>query len=112
MPYKSVSITNTTPFVVATPDYSADRVRLCGGFLSSNATVTVQFQTSTGNTAVSGAFTLIAGVPLVLPTSTYSPGGGRRPGYLQSNTNDALQITLGAANCNVAGALEYILVAE
>ena len=112
MRYALISVTNTTPYVFASAGRSDERVRLTGLAITANTTVTVTFQTTTSNTAISGAMTLIAGVPLVLPASPASPGSGRRPGYLQSSAGDGMQITLGAANCVVTGFAEFCYTAE
>ncbi len=112
MRYASISVTNTTPSVFGVAGSSVERVRLTALAITANTTVTVQFQSSTGNTALSGAMTLVAGVPLVLPASPHSPGSGQRPGYLQTAYGDGLQITLGAANCAVNGFANYVYVTE
>ena len=113
MPYKSVSHANTSAFTVASPQagVSSERVRLVGGALVAANTVTLQFQSNTGSTALSGAMTLIAGTPFVLPASPAAPGGGQRPGYLQSAAGDSLQFVLGG-NTQVSGFLEYITFSE
>lgn len=113
MPYKSVSVANTSVFTVATPEAGMpdERVRLTGGALVAANTTTVQFQTSTGNANLTGAMTLIAGVPLVFPSSPGSPGSGRRYGYLQSLRGDSLQLVLGGS-VQVSGFLEFELVNE
>lgn len=115
MAFKSVSISNTTAFVIGTPQSTSNteggRIRLTGGFLTANATTSITFQTSTGNTAVSGIFPLAANTPFVLPPSPASPGSGTRYGYLQSNKGESLQIVI-AANTTVNGALEFVEVYE
>lgn len=108
MPFKSVSVANTTPLVVANTQAGvSERVRLTGGFLVAANTVSVTFQNVSDNSAVSGTFTLIAGTPLVLPSSPADPCSGERPGYLQTVTNSGLQLVLGS-NVQVSGSLEYV----
>lgn len=111
MPYASVSITNTTVAVIVAAGRSDERVRLTSLCLTSNATATLVFSTSTGNTAISGTMTLATGTPLVLPAAPARPNG-RRDGYMQTNAGDALQITLGTANTRVDGFVEYYYTAE
>lgn len=109
MPYKSVDVSNTTQYLLAAAGNSQERVRLTGGTLVSANTVTVQFQSA--NTALTGNMTLIAGTPLVFPSSPGSPGSGRRYGYLQTNAGDPLNLVLGG-NTQVSGTLEFVYVAE
>lgn len=112
MSFTPVSHANTAVFTIGSPQSGvSERIRLTGGALVSANTVTITFQTSTGNTAVSGAMTLIAGVPLVLPASPADPCSGKRHGYLQSGFGDSLQFTLGGS-VQVSGFLEYVAIAE
>lgn len=111
MPFKLVSRANTDVFTIATPQTSAERVRLVGGTLTAANTVTITFQTSTGNTALTGAMTMVAGVPLSFPPSPPDPGSGYRAGHMQSNAGDNLQFVLGGS-VQVSGVVEYIFIAE
>jgi hypothetical protein len=112
MPYKAVSVANTTEYLIGSPQSSEERVRLTGGVLVAANTVTVTLRSVAGtNTDLTGAMTLVAGTPLVFPSSPFSPGSGRRPGYTQTAANGSLYLVLGG-NTQVSGTLEYELIAE
>lgn len=77
--------------------------RLVGGFLLAANTTTITIYS--GTTALTGAMTLVAGTPLVLPAAPSSPGGGRQA-YLQAADAAALVLNL-SSNVQISGVVEY-----
>lgn len=76
------------------------KIRVLGLVLVVASAVTVKLQ-SGGATDLTGAMSLIVGVPLVLPTS---PNG-----YLQTNSGEKLNLVLGSG-VQVSGVLVYAAV--
>ena len=78
------------------------KIRVLSYTLVAAATVTASFQDGAGGTALTGAMTLIAGVPLVVNL--------QKEGHFQTTVSTLLNLSLGGA-VQVSGHLTYALVA-
>ena len=78
------------------------KIRVISYTLVAASTVTASFQDGASGTALTGAMTLIAGVPLVV--------NFQREGHFQTTVSTLLNLSLGGA-VQVSGHLTYALVA-
>lgn len=92
--YASISQTSSGDLVAIV---TSRKIRVVGLVLAASATLTVAFQ-SGGSTALTGAMTMIAGVPQVWPTSD--------GGYFQTIIGEKLNLVQTGAG-TVAGCVAY-----
>jgi hypothetical protein len=80
---------------------TSKKIRVLSLFITAVAAMTVRFESATGGTALTGAMTMAAGTPLVLP---YNPLG-----WFETVAGELLNLETATSN-DCDGALQYIEV--